>query len=67
MHLEAQVVNAGAGVRVRYGRLSADGLRDAVLRVLRVPELRRGAERVRESFRSAGGASATASALEELA
>jgi MGT family glycosyltransferase len=62
-----QVVNAGAGVRVRYGRLSAEGLREAVLRVLREPELRRGAERVRESFRSAGGASATASALEELA
>jgi MGT family glycosyltransferase len=62
-----QVVNAGAGIRVRYGRLSPETLREAVLRVLGEPEFRRAAERVGESFRSAGGASATANALEELA
>jgi MGT family glycosyltransferase len=61
-----QVVNAGAGIRVRYGRLSPEALKEAVLRVLREPELRRAAERVRDSFKSAGGAQAAAEALERL-
>ena len=61
-----QVVNAGAGIRLRYGRLSPEALKEAVLRALREPELRRAAERVRDSFKSAGGAKAAADALERL-
>ncbi|WP_394850713.1 hypothetical protein LZC95_25060 [Pendulispora brunnea] len=63
----SQVVRAGAGVRVRYGRMSAKSLREAVQGVLGDPSYRRAAERVRESFRAAGGARAAADALEALA
>jgi MGT family glycosyltransferase len=63
----SQVVRAGAGVRIRYGRVSLVSLRDAVLRVLREPEFRRGAARIRASFASAGGALAAADALEAMA
>jgi len=61
-----QVVAAGAGLRVRFGRLQAPELRDAVTRVLTEPVFRRAAARVRASFESAGGASAAAAALEAL-
>ncbi|WP_394828398.1 glycosyltransferase [Pendulispora albinea] len=61
-----QVVQAGAGVRVRYGRMSPKSLRDAVLTVLHDSTYRRAAERVRDSFRAAGGAVAAADALEGL-
>jgi MGT family glycosyltransferase len=61
-----QVVRAGAGIRVRFGRLSPAALREAVKRVLHEPEFRRAAERVRDSFAAAGGASAAADALEGL-
>ena len=62
-----QVVQAGAGVRVRYGRMSAKSLRDAVTSVLHEASYRCAAERVRASFRAAGGARAAADALEALA
>jgi MGT family glycosyltransferase len=62
-----QVVRAGAGIRVRYGRISATSLREAVARVLSEPEFRRAAERVRESFDAAGGAEAAADALVAIA
>lgn len=61
-----QVVKAGAGIRVRFGRLSPAALRDAVKRVLHEPGFRRAAERVRDSFVAAGGAAAAADALEGL-
>lgn len=61
-----QVVRAGAGIRVRYGRLTPAALRDAVTRVLHEPEYRRAAARVRESFAAAGGAAAAADALEKM-
>src|SRR6185369_6009473 len=62
-----QVVRAGAGTRIRYGHLSPRSLRNAVLRVLREPEFKRAAVRIRDSFDSAGGASAAADALEAMA
>jgi MGT family glycosyltransferase len=62
-----QVVRAGAGIRVRYGRVSAAPLREAVSRVLNEPEFRAAAERVRDSFRAAGGAEAAADAIAGLA
>ncbi len=58
-----QVVRAGAGVRVRYGRLSFASLRDAVERVLGEPAFKRAALRIRSSFDSAGGAVSAADAL----
>lgn len=61
-----QVVQSGAGLRVRYGRLSDDSLREAVLRVLAEPEFRAAAARIRESFRTAGGSSAATDALEAI-
>jgi MGT family glycosyltransferase len=62
-----QVVAAGAGIRLRFGRLSAPALRDAVRRLLDEPAFREAAGRVRDSFAAAGGAPAAARALEELA
>lgn len=61
-----QVVEAGAGVRVRFGRTRAEELRDALTAVLDEPGHRRGARRIQASFAAAGGAAAAADRLEEL-
>jgi MGT family glycosyltransferase len=61
-----QVVAAGAGLRVKFGRVQAVELRDAVRRVLGEPSFGTAAETVRDSFAAAGGASAAADALEAL-
>jgi MGT family glycosyltransferase len=61
-----QVVAAGAGVRVKFGRVQPAELRAAVERVLEDPALREAAQRVRASFAAAGGAAAAADALEQL-
>jgi MGT family glycosyltransferase len=61
-----QVVQAGAGRRVRYGRVRPAELREAVHAAVSDPELRRGAEIVRESFARAGGAPDAAAAVEGL-
>ncbi|MFI1856116.1 glycosyltransferase [Streptomyces sp. NPDC020480] len=62
-----QVVAAGAGVRVRFGRVTAAGLGEALDAVLYEPGHRAAAERVKASFRAAGGAAAAAGHLERLA
>ena len=61
-----QVVAAGAGLRVKFGRVQPDELRTAVTRILTEPAFRSAAARVRDSFAAAGGAEAAASALEAL-
>ncbi|MFZ3468173.1 glycosyltransferase [Streptomyces sp. 4.24] len=61
-----QVVEAGAGVRVRFGRTKAEELRDALTAVLDEPVYRRGARRIQASFAAAGGAGAAADRLEKL-
>ncbi|MFD7503736.1 glycosyltransferase [Streptomyces sp. NPDC059850] len=63
----AQVVAAGAGVRVRFGRARAAALGEAIDAVLDEPGHRAAAERVGASFRAAGGARAAARHLERLA
>lgn len=63
----AQVVAAGAGVRVRFGRARAAALGEAVDAVLDEPGHRAAAERVGASFHAAGGAHAAAVHLERLA
>ncbi len=61
-----QVVDAGAGVRLRFGRVNPARIRAAVEGVLGDPGHRSAAEKVGASFRSAGGASAAADHLEAL-
>jgi MGT family glycosyltransferase len=62
-----QVVAAGAGLRVKFGRVQPPELRDAVTRVLTEPSFRAAAAAIRTSFAAAGGAAAAADALESLA
>lgn len=62
-----QVVAAGAGIRVRFGRATAPKLGAAVDAVLDEPGYRFAAARIRTAFRAAGGASAAATHLEQLA
>jgi UDP:flavonoid glycosyltransferase YjiC (YdhE family) len=59
-----QVVRAGAGVRVRFGRVKPPELRAAVEHVLSQPEPRAAAARIARSFAEAGGAPAAADAVE---
>jgi MGT family glycosyltransferase len=62
-----QVVEAGCGVRVRFGGLSAATLGAAIGRVLDEPAFRAAARRVAASFADAGGAPAAARLLAALA
>jgi MGT family glycosyltransferase len=62
-----QVVAAGAGLRLRFGRLGPQTLREAVRCVLDEPAFRQAAARVRASFGSAGGAEEASRLLEGLA
>jgi UDP:flavonoid glycosyltransferase YjiC (YdhE family) len=62
-----QVVAAGAGVRVRFGRVRPRDIVDAVEDVLTRSSYREAARRIRASFEAAGGAAAAATALEALA
>lgn len=62
-----QVVAAGAGVRVRFGRVRADELRRALTSVLSEQSYRNAAGLVQQSFADAGGASAAADRLVALA
>jgi UDP:flavonoid glycosyltransferase YjiC (YdhE family) len=61
-----QVVRAGAGVRVRFGRVGAAELRAAVDDVLDAPAHRAAARTIARSFQEAGGAVAAADAVESL-
>jgi MGT family glycosyltransferase len=61
-----QVVAAGAGLRVKFGRVQPAELRAAVRRVLDEPAFRDAARKVAASFAAAGGAAAAATALEGL-
>jgi zeaxanthin glucosyltransferase len=63
----AQVVRAGAGLRVPFRRVQPGQLRDALVTVLHDPSYRAAAAAIRESFAAAGGAPAAASHLERLA
>ena len=65
--IAGQVEAAGAGVRVRFGRVTAAGLRVAIDRVLTDPDLSAAAARVQASFAAAGGAPAAVAHLERLA
>ena len=60
-----QVVAAGAGIRVHFGRVGASELRGAITTVLDDPRYRIAARRVQTSF-AAGGAALAADHLEKL-
>ncbi|MEV6184251.1 nucleotide disphospho-sugar-binding domain-containing protein, partial [Streptomyces sp. NPDC052015] len=63
----AQVVDAGAGVRLRFGRADAARIGAAVEAVLDPAQgHRKAAEAVGESFRAAGGSESAADRLETL-
>ena len=62
-----QVVEAGAGLRVRFGRVKAAELRAEMTAVLSEDRYHTAAKQVQESFRAAGGATAAARRLEALA
>jgi UDP:flavonoid glycosyltransferase YjiC (YdhE family) len=62
----AQVVEAGAGVRLTYSRARAADIRSALESVLDEPEYAAAAGRVRASFVAAGGAAAAADRLEKV-
>lgn len=63
----AQVVTAGAGIRVRFGRGDRRTIGAAVDSVLDDARYRAAAGRVQESFRAAGGAASAATHLEAFA
>lgn len=62
-----RVAELGAAVRVRHARLRPDELRAAVRRVLDEPAFRERAGHLGAGLRAAGGASAAADALEQVA
>jgi MGT family glycosyltransferase len=62
----SQVVDCGAGIRVKFGRVTAAELREAILAVLDDPAYAAAAARIRDSFEAAGGAEAAADRLEKL-
>jgi MGT family glycosyltransferase len=62
-----QVVAAGAGLRVKFGRVSAGQLGVAIGRVLGEPRFRAAATALADSFVAAGGAARAADHLEALA
>lgn len=62
-----KIVDAGAGVRVRYGRVDAAGLRDAVRAVLGEPAYGARAAQIGATLRAAGGTAAAADCVAALA
>ena len=62
----SQVTKAGAGIRVKFGRVNAAELREAVSAVLSDPSYREAAAVIADSFDAAGGAKAAADRLEKL-
>ena len=64
--IAGQVVEAGAGIRVHFGRVGSLELRNAITTVLDDPAYRTAARRIQTSFATAGGAATAADHLEKL-
>lgn len=64
--IAAQVVHAGAGVRIGFSRARPDEIAAAVQTVLDEPSYRQSAGRIADALRTAGGAPAAADHLEAL-
>ncbi|WP_262402429.1 glycosyltransferase [Actinomadura sp. CNU-125] len=65
--IAGQVERAGAGIPVRFARVTPGELRTALGEILTDPAYRDAAGRVRDAFAAAGGAAAAADRLEKLA
>ncbi|WP_216215327.1 glycosyltransferase [Amycolatopsis aidingensis] len=65
--LAQQVVNAGAGMRLRFDRARAEEIGQAIRSVRQEPGYAAQARRIRSSFREAGGSTAAAEHLSTLA
>lgn len=61
-----QVVDVGAGIRVKYGRVTCDELESALIECLEIPSYRQAAQRIQQAFREAGGSATAADHLELL-
>jgi MGT family glycosyltransferase len=68
-HFESaqRVVEAGAGLRLKLGRLSVDGLRETVRRLLDDGSLRKNAQRIAADFAKCDGPTTAAALLLKLA
>ncbi|HEV7453372.1 MAG TPA: nucleotide disphospho-sugar-binding domain-containing protein [Pseudonocardiaceae bacterium] len=64
--IAGQVVDAGAGIRVHFGRVGSTELRNAITTLLDDPAYLAAARRVQTSFTNAGGATAATDHLEKL-
>lgn len=62
-----QAVDTGAAIRLKFGRVKPDEIANALVTILETGSYRQCARRIQASFRAAGGASAAADALQELA
>jgi len=62
----SQVEACGVGIRLKFGRLKAVALRDAIRRLLEDSTYRDAVKRIQASFERAGGAEKTAALLETL-
>jgi len=60
------VVSSGAGLRVRFRRVSPTELRDTLMTVLEDASYAAAAQRIQASFAAAGGTHAACDALESL-
>ncbi len=67
MQIARQVVGAGAGIKLRFGRFTAADLRQSAERALGDPKFRDAAKRIQASFAAAGGARRAAELLKGLA
>ncbi|WP_238428650.1 hypothetical protein [Frankia nepalensis] len=61
-----QVTRAGAGTRVRFGRVNAAGVAAAVSSVLDDPAFRQAAMALQTEFAAAGGVNAAAAQVEKI-
>lgn len=61
-----QVVDAQAGIRLKYGRVRPEEIVEAITSVLETPSYRQAAKHIQAAFHAAGGSSAAVNGLESL-
>jgi MGT family glycosyltransferase len=66
-HTAALIEKAGCGIKIRYKRLTAEGLRGATWAVLKEERYRTAARRIRDTFIASGGNAAAVDHLEAFA
>jgi MGT family glycosyltransferase len=54
-YVATKVTNSGAGLRLKYRRLSSEGLRSALMKILAEPGYKIAAQKIQQSFMDAGG------------